>query len=71
MSIETLWDVLESIAHTAGIYGGCPSLEDPENVPECPERGCRCCIIADWDDRIRDAVEVERRLYGTASNGEE
>lgn len=69
MSIELLNDILEEIADMANIYGTCPVERD--GLDGCPKRGCRCCIVADWDTRIRGAVEVERRLYGTAPDEED
>jgi hypothetical protein len=54
--IETLEDIVEQLADKLAVYGACN-----ENH-EYDDRGCRCCWTANLERRIRDAVEIERRL---------
>lgn len=57
MSIETLDDIVEEVANHMGRYG-----EHDESRCENTKLACRCCYVAQLTSRIRDAVEVERKL---------
>ena len=58
--IETLDDIIERFADHLNIYGA--------HDERCtwPERPCRACWTSDVADRIRNAVEVERKLNPTS-----
>lgn len=56
--IETLEDIVEYLADQVGIYGSHIHLEIEGNVL-C---ACRCCWTPRTTGRIRDAVEIERKL---------
>ncbi len=55
--IETLDDIIESLANAMGIYGACP---DP-TADKCVA-WCRPCWVSDTRARIDAAIEVERKL---------
>jgi hypothetical protein len=56
MPIETLEDIVEQLADKLGVYGACN-----ENH-EYDDKGCRPCWVSWLERRIREAVEIERRL---------
>jgi hypothetical protein len=72
MNIETVSELAEQIADWIGIYGGCKSTGDEgcewdEKKPFC----CRQGFVSDIEDRIKAAVENDRKLElikGSASN---
>lgn len=53
MPIETLEDIIESLADQLGVYGGHEENETRE---------CRICFASDLRARIERAVEIERKL---------
>lgn len=57
MAIETLDDIIESVADQAGIYGAHDDSCKPGHV-------CRVCWTSDLRDHLMAAFEVERKLYG-------
>jgi hypothetical protein len=58
MAIETLDDIVGDLADKLGIYGGCPN-PGHEGCGKCT---CRQGWEADMKARIREAVEVDRRM---------
>jgi len=67
MPIETFDDIIEELMDKLGIYGAHPEDSPDDFRKECP---CRCCQTASLVDRIRDALEVERKLTGeSGTNG--
>lgn len=64
MAIETLNDIVEDVANRLGIYGTCVARDEHgDQVREClPSEVCRICFVSDLNERIRNAVEIERRL---------
>lgn len=72
MAIETLEDITEDIANQLGIYGTCKGRDENGNVVrDClPSEVCRICFISDIKDRIRAAIEVERKLSSPTGAGE-
>jgi hypothetical protein len=70
MAIETLDDVIEEILDVAGIYGAHtfePGEEGAEGDthPGCEaslKKMCRVCASSALNERIRAAIEVERKL---------
>lgn len=64
MAIETLEDIVESVADRLGIYGTCKGRDENGNlVREClSSEVCRICFVSDLKDRIHAAIEVERKL---------
>lgn len=66
MPFETLEDIIEEIADRRGIYGA-HGDEREDETPSCevtctPKKPCRVCWTSGLADRIRAAVEVERKL---------
>lgn len=62
MSIETLDDVLEDILNRLDVFGHNHETE-PSVEETCSDvRTCRCCQKSIWEERIRRAMEVERKL---------
>lgn len=55
--IETLDDIVEQIADWCGAYG-C-GIGDGEHAEDCK---CRICFTIGLKERVRKAVEVERKL---------
>lgn len=56
MPIETLDDIIESIADKLGVYG---CGQDTDHPSDCD---CRICFVVDIELRILTAVEIEQRL---------
>lgn len=56
MAIETLDDIVEQYADRMGVYGAHGSSYCDE------DQLCRCCWTSLLKDRIRQAVEIERKL---------
>jgi hypothetical protein len=58
MAIETMSDILSELADQIGVYGAC----DEKCTPNKP---CRCHWESDLYDRIKAAIEIEKRLQAT------
>ncbi len=68
MNIETVDELVDELANWLGIYGGCKNNEESENCenlctfdakkPFC----CRNAFLLEMEDRIRQAVENEKKL---------
>jgi hypothetical protein len=58
MAIETLQDILTELADRLGVYGAHGEDDETECQPQC-----RMCFESDMKERIKAAIEVERKLY--------
>lgn len=65
MNIETVEELSHQIADWLGIYGGCKNVCESDNncnydptKPMC----CRTGFMGAMEDRIRNAVENEKKL---------
>ncbi len=56
--IETFEDIIEELANRSGIYGAHPEGKEESRSP-CH---CRVCWTARLSNRIRQALEIERKL---------
>lgn len=54
--VELPEDIAEDMANRIGIYGTVGNDVHPEGCK------CRTCFVSGFKERIRDAVEAERRL---------
>lgn len=67
MAIETLDDVLNELADKLGVYGCCKNYLDGEGneTGECNEKDPCCCRIGfmiEYENRIKEAVRIEKQL---------
>lgn len=60
MNIETVHDLAEHIADIADVYGSCQVQAEGGN--DCRLGVCRVCFVPEMEDRIRAAVENDRKL---------
>ena len=62
MEIETVDDLANEICNWVGCYGGCKHIEDGDG---CTDENPFCCRIGAMmilPDRIRKAVETDKKL---------
>ena len=58
MPIETLSDIIDTLADQVGVYGA----HDEENDEACQVKPCRVCWASELNDRIWSAVRTEQAL---------
>jgi len=62
MKIEVLEDVLEELANKLGVYGCCNPAENEEDCNSDNGFCCRTGFMMTYEDRIRQAIENEKKL---------
>lgn len=62
MTIETVDDLANQVADWLGIYGCCKHAERGDDCHERDEHCCRIGFMITFPDRIRKAVENEKKL---------
>jgi len=65
MHIETVEDLAEQIADWIGIFGGCKNITAADDLCTYDKEKPFCCrqgFITAMEERIREAVENEKKL---------
>lgn len=62
MNIETVDDLADAVADMIGCYGCCPAAEKGEDCNDSRFNCCRIGFMMVFPDRIRAAVENEKKL---------